>query len=71
MKDAIAALLAFPWIQIHGPIEATFATTACTSSRVFPWIQIHGPIEARPIRCSGWSYRCKFPWIQIHGPIEA
>ena len=37
----------FPWIQIHGPIEAS-SRFPCPRRKScgFPWIQIHGPIEA-------------------------
>ena len=37
----------FPWIQIHGPIEARRCGGAVFRQPGFPWIQIHGPIEAR------------------------
>jgi len=36
----------YPWVKIHGPIEASAMVTKPPGLIRYPWVKIHGPIEA-------------------------
>ncbi len=62
--------ISFPWMKIHGSIEASPRRICASQIRLFPWMKIHGSIEAWsrfPLRLL-WG---RFPWMKIHGSIEA
>ena len=60
----------FPWIQIHGPIEALTRSRLSTPSLGFRGFKSTAPLKL-PRAPAGVGALLWFPWIQIHGPIEA
>ena len=61
----------FPWMKIHGSIEACKWTDQLWVLNQFPWMKIHGSIEAGQGEKERREKYIRFPWMKIHGSIEA
>ena len=60
----------YPWMKIHGNIEASYIEEFLAGISEYPWMKIHGNIEAGVPNRKPKQVEM-YPWMKIHGNIEA